>query len=82
MEQDKKLSVQQENSLLHSVFTTPGGVRALEILDKYFYDRPSYNPSEPQPYHTFFREGQRDVVGFIREAIEAARNPNITVKRR
>ena len=62
--------LEKEERCLGRIFTTPDGKRALQILERDFYDRPSYVRSEPQPYHTFYREGQRDVVGFIKETIE------------
>lgn len=62
---------QKQDSILVKFFTSPGGQQALAVLDELFYDRPSYNKHEPnQPYHTFYREGQRDVVGFIHERIK------------
>ncbi len=66
---DNKL-VEEEDKCLARIFTSHEGKKVLKILESYFYDRPSYNRVEPQPYHTFYREGQRDVVGFIKEALE------------
>ena len=66
---EKELSQEQEDKILYDAFNKGSGIAALKILSMYFYEMPSYRPTEPQPYHTFFREGQRDVVGFIKEAI-------------
>ena len=49
-------------------FISPDGSDALKQLKKLFYDRPSYVKGDP--YHTAFKEGQRDVVGYIIECIE------------
>lgn len=42
--------------------------KAIEILELLFYDRPSYVKGDP--YDTCYREGQRDVVGYLRECVK------------
>jgi hypothetical protein len=48
---------------------------ALMILKSTFYDQPAFRPSDPQPHTTVYRAGQRDVVGFIMEAIDRINFP-------
>lgn len=62
--------LEKEERRLARLFTSHDGKEVLKNLERDFYDRPSYIRHEPQPYHTFYREGQRDVVGFIKETIE------------
>ena len=68
---EKILKQQQEmaaeNRCVAECFATPNGKECLALLRKLFYDRPSYQKGDA--YHTAFREGQRDVVGYIRQAI-------------
>jgi hypothetical protein len=61
---------QDEDIVIRDTFSTSSGQVVLEILKRDYYNRPDYNSKEPQPFHTFFRSGQRDVVGFIIEAVE------------
>ena len=67
---EKLLKHQQElaaeNKCVADCFMTPSGVECLKLLRKLFYDRPSYQKGDA--YHTAFREGQRDVVGYIMQA--------------
>lgn len=63
----------QEDKAIYLAFSSPNGKKALQIMEERYYKRPSYDPNLPQPYHTFFREGQRQVVGFIHECIERIR---------
>ena len=74
VQEPKKLSPEQEDRLVNSVFSSSAGVKVLDILTREFYARPSYNASEQQPFATFFREGERNVVGFIKEVIERCQN--------
>lgn len=68
--------VAKENAIIGQVFDGPLGEQALNILRQYFYDRPMYTPKEPnQPYQTIYKNGQRDVVGWIMSAIDAYHHP-------
>lgn len=58
----------KEDYRVAKCFEGSEGEVGLLILKRLFYDRPSYVQGDP--YHTAFREGQRDVVGYIIEAIE------------
>lgn len=76
--EDDKDSVAKENAIIAQTFSGPTGERALEILRAYFYDRPMYTPKEDnQPFQTIYKNGQRDVVGWIMNAID---NHNYPVK--
>lgn len=57
----------QDEFAISEAFKGAHGEKALKILEELFYERPSYTRGEPN--HTAFREGQRDVVGYIKEAI-------------
>lgn len=73
------LSPDQEDKIMWAVFSTPQGKQALDILKENFYDRPSYVKTEgPQPHQTIYREGQRDVVGWIMLAIDRINFPDNT----
>lgn len=58
--------IKREVALGH-LFDSPQGQDALELLAELYYDRPSYVPGDP--HHTSFKEGQRDVVGYIKQCI-------------
>lgn len=47
------------------VFTTPAGEAVLADLKTAFWRGSVYVPQLPQPFDTFFREGQRAVVDSI-----------------
>ena len=64
--------VKKEDFLIQQCFKGKIGEDALKILKKLFYDRISFKRGEPD--YTAFREGQRDVCGFIIEAIERGRH--------
>ena len=73
MVEDRELTQEErEDLIVADAFSNDKGLKALGILSKLFYERPSYNPNELQPYHTFYREGQRDVVGFVKETLVRA----------
>lgn len=59
---------ERENSFFRECFKGSDGIKAMAILEELFYDRPSYHQGDP--YHTAFREGQRDVVGYIKQALK------------
>lgn len=48
----------------------PNGEEGLKVLRELFFDVKSYTRSDP--YHTAFKEGQRDVVGYLIECSEEA----------
>lgn len=60
--------LEREAYVIRQCFTGEKGKEALKILCKLFYDRPSY--ARGDQYHTAFREGQRDVCGYINQAME------------
>lgn len=62
---------EKEDHILAECFKGSNGEKTLDILKELFYDRPSYVQGDA--YHTAFREGQRDVVGYIVQAIDTKR---------
>lgn len=78
---------EREDLIIAKGFETAEGADSLELLSIRFYDQIGYDPTGPQPFDAFFRLGQRDVIGFIRETlvraaeIRAAKGPLTTIKR-
>ena len=53
---------------LKTIFSTPDGKKALELLEETFFNNSSIVPGDS--YATHAREGAREVVIFIRENIK------------
>jgi hypothetical protein len=51
------------------LFTSKPGIEVLDILNRVFYNTVSFTPSEPDVSN--FKEGQRDLVQIIRNAVSA-----------
>ena len=66
-EQEQKQPAEDEEKIIMQLFSTALGIAGLKVLKNYFYDRPDYNPTRGQPYDTYFKCGQRDVIGWIIE---------------
>jgi hypothetical protein len=51
-------------------FKNPQGEKILKDLEERFLNQVSYWPEENQPYMTYYREGQREVVRYIKQLLE------------
>ncbi len=78
---DRKLKQRKAAEEVHKIekkigiaFALPSGEEALKHLRRLFYDRGSFVKGDP--YHTAFKEGQRDVVGYIIECVDALEAAN------
>ncbi len=49
--------------IYYQLFSSPQGQEVMDDLRRRFFYRLSYTPNDP--YHTAFREGQRDAISFI-----------------
>jgi hypothetical protein len=54
------------------LFLSSVGQNVLEIFNKLFYNSISFTPGEPDM--TAFKEGQRDIVQIIRQAVKFVEN--------
>jgi len=75
------LTTEEEDRILYDCFSTEQGRKALTLLRELFYDRPSYLPDHPHPHHTVYKEGQRDVIGFIMIVMDKINFPGTDVNR-
>lgn len=73
---DRKQQQRKAAEVVHQIekqvglcFGLPAGQDALKHLKRLFYDRSSFVKGDP--YHTAFKEGQRDVIGYIIECVDA-----------
>lgn len=66
-----KKSIEMDNKQIETCFATPSGVEALAILDRLFFNISTYEQGDS--YHTTYKSGCRDVVGFIHSCIETQR---------
>ena len=70
--------VLDEDINIHVAFnSSPRTKKALQHLREKFYDTQCFKPGEPQPFSTFYHEGQRDVVGYILECIARVKRKEI-----
>ena len=58
----------QEDIDMSRLFSTELGKKTLDYLSRVFYDNSVYERNDP--YHTAYRAGQQDVIGFIKEGID------------
>lgn len=56
---------------IHNTFTTTSGKRVLELLEKEF---DATDMVEDDPHMTYYNLGQRDVVRYIKTALNAFKN--------
>lgn len=68
-QQDLERANEQEKAV-RLMCSGPNGQEGLKALRELFFDVKSYTRADP--YHTAFKEGQRDVVGFMLECVEEA----------
>ena len=61
----KDIDVQDLERAVQRMCIGPNGEEGLKALRKLFFDVKAYTKGDP--YHTSFKEGQRDVVGFMIE---------------
>lgn len=66
----KAEQAEKQEKAVRLMCSGPNGEAGLKVLRELFFDIKSYTRSDP--YHTAFKEGQRDVVGFMIECAEEA----------
>lgn len=63
---------------IKKAFTTPIGEKALEVLNRVFYNTISFHIGDP--HKTSFNEGHRDVVQFINNCVGFDSEPKDSTK--
>ncbi len=59
-------------------FKNPVGEKVLKDLEDRYFNQISYRPENLQPYDTYYREGQREVIRYIKQLLEI--NPDRPVR--
>lgn len=63
--------LKEEAEVILQTFRTAPGKKLLKMLIALFYDKPSYRLGG-DTHDMAFREGQRDIVGYLKEQMEKA----------
>ena len=62
------MKISKEDKILIHVFRdTTNGQKVLKYLERVFFNDSVYEKGDP--YHTAYRAGQQDVVGFIKQTL-------------